>query len=254
MKNISQLSYLSCQEQGKVSLGKNLELGGGENTGFFHKVVQVKKSYNTLKVLVDEAGNRLRTIESIFNQAIQYYQRLLGSVDANVLENSMETLNKLSLGLFLEIRSHPWSMIYLKMKLETLYSNFIITRLQHKMGTILTFLKQPGTLQVRVLFLLFSIFFNSVYLLHGFNSTVITLVLENQNPSSLLDFRSISCCFILYKCVSKILANRQKRCLCAIISKNQSAFVKGMDFIDIVLMAQELVNGYHRKISLVDVL
>ena len=60
------------------------------------------------------------------------------------------------------------------------------------------------------------------------------------------DFRPISCCSIVYKCITKIMANRLKKYLPFIIERNQSAFIGKRSIIDNILMAQELVRGYGR--------
>lgn len=61
------------------------------------------------------------------------------------------------------------------------------------------------------------------------------------------DFRPISCCNIIDKCISKILANRMRKYLPSLISKNQAAFVNGRFIGENVLLAQEIVKGYHRS-------
>ncbi|KAL0549095.1 hypothetical protein IC582_013575 [Cucumis melo] len=58
-------------------------------------------------------------------------------------------------------------------------------------------------------------------------------------------FRSISCCNVIYKCISKILADRLRVWLPSFISGNQSAFISGRSIIDNILLCQELVGGYH---------
>ena len=53
-------------------------------------------------------------------------------------------------------------------------------------------------------------YFHSSKLLPAFNSTSITLVPKVQSPESIKEYRPISCCYVVYKCITKILANRLK--------------------------------------------
>ena len=60
------------------------------------------------------------------------------------------------------------------------------------------------------------------------------------------DYRPIACCNFVYKVISKILARRLKMILPEAIELNQSAFIKGRLLVENVLLASELVNGYHK--------
>ena len=60
------------------------------------------------------------------------------------------------------------------------------------------------------------------------------------------DYRPISCCNVLYKVLSKILANMLKKILPKFISTNQSAFVNDRLLMENVLLASELVKSYHK--------
>lgn len=57
-------------------------------------------------------------------------------------------------------------------------------------------------------------------LLKRVNANILTLVPHKKNPATMGDYRPISCCNIIYKCITKILANRLLPGLDDIISSN----------------------------------
>ncbi|GAA0172712.1 hypothetical protein LIER_26483 [Lithospermum erythrorhizon] len=81
----------------------------------------------------------------------------------------------------------------------------------------------------------------------AFNTTTLSLIPKTKCPVNIKEYRPIACYNVIYKCVTKILAERLKRVLDDIISYNQSAFVKGRMLSDSVLLMNELVNNYHKK-------
>lgn len=65
---------------------------------------------------------------------------------------------------------------------------------------------------------------NSIMIPSGLNHTYLTLIPKVKCPVKVLDFRPIALCNILYKIISKVLANKLKKLLPKIISEFQSAF------------------------------
>ena len=90
-------------------------------------------------------------------------------------------------------------------------------------------------------------FFESGEMLKEINATVIALIPKKDTPCFVSDFRPISCCTVIYKCISKIMVGRIRNHLSSIVSENQSAFIPGKSIIDNILLSQELVKGYHRN-------
>ena len=90
-------------------------------------------------------------------------------------------------------------------------------------------------------------FFNTGRLLREVSSTIIALVPKTQIPASQKDFRPISCCNVVYKIITKIIANRLKKVLPNLISNEQSAFIPGRRIADNILLAHELVHCYDSR-------
>lgn len=90
-------------------------------------------------------------------------------------------------------------------------------------------------------------FFMYGLLPRGVNATILTLIPKHDDAKEMKDYRPISCCNILYKVVSKILANRLKVLLPELIEPNQCTFMKGRLLLENVLLATELVKDYHKQ-------
>lgn len=87
-------------------------------------------------------------------------------------------------------------------------------------------------------------FFRNGRLLKDFNTTKIALIPKFSEACKLADYRPISCCNLVYKIISKIIANRLKPILQECISPNQAAFLKGRLLGENVLLALELIRDY----------
>lgn len=92
-------------------------------------------------------------------------------------------------------------------------------------------------------------FFIKGFLLKGLNSTILALIPKKDTSRMMKEDMPISCCNVLYKAISKIIAQSLKRILPKCIAHNQSAFVKDRLLMENLFLATELVKDYHKDLA-----
>ena len=97
-------------------------------------------------------------------------------------------------------------------------------------------LREDVTLAVRK-------FFEEGVMPEGVNTTIIVLIPKKEAADDLKDFRPISLCNVVYKIISKCLANRIRPLLHDIIEPNQSAFIPGRMITDNAIIAFECLHA-----------
>ncbi|CAN1182863.1 LINE-1 retrotransposable element ORF2 protein [Linum perenne] len=90
-------------------------------------------------------------------------------------------------------------------------------------------------------------FFEKCSLPKYVNSILLALIPKKFNAADMKDCKPISCCNVMYKVISKVLANRLSKVLPSLISPAQTAFIKGRNIGYGILLAHELLKGYNRS-------
>ncbi|KAJ9557801.1 hypothetical protein OSB04_012415 [Centaurea solstitialis] len=109
-------------------------------------------------------------------------------------------------------------------------------------GFTIEFVKKFWGLIKADLMKVFDWFWEKENIAGGCNASFFTLIPKSGNPLGLNDFRQISLIGILYKLISKVLAERMKKVIGGMISIEQSAFLKGRSILDGILIANEMVD------------
>lgn len=90
-------------------------------------------------------------------------------------------------------------------------------------------------------------FFQHGRMLKAIKTTLITLVPKTSCPKYVSEFRPISCCDTIYKCIKKMINNRLRLVLPHIIEDTQGAFVHSRHIVHNIMIVQDLVKHYNRK-------
>ncbi|XP_039043535.1 uncharacterized protein LOC120182715 [Hibiscus syriacus] len=80
LKLLEEAESLFLKQKAKIQWIKN----GDKNANFFHSMVALKNKRDTIRVLMDNRGNRLDSFDSMAKEVIDFYSNLIGTVDSSV--------------------------------------------------------------------------------------------------------------------------------------------------------------------------
>lgn len=84
--------------------------------------------------------------------------------------------------------------------------------------------------------------FNDSKRIYEISHTIISLIPKMEVATLIKEFRTISLCNVVYKVVTKILANKLKDIMNELVAPNQCSFVQGRNGFDNVIVAQEVIH------------
>eukprot|EP00253_Pinus_taeda_P005286 PITA_05286 len=88
---------------------------------------------------------------------------------------------------------------------------------------------------------------NKRIVLKVLNTSFISLIPKQDNAMTPDRFRPIALCNVVYKIISKIIANRLKPLLPALVSVEQTRYVEGRQILNNIIQAHEVVHSFISK-------
>lgn len=216
---------------------------GDRNSSFFQNFATNRRRKNLIKYLIDDQGVKHEDAEGMQHTVQDYFQSLYQSEVSSVPPEMLSDVGR---------RVTP------EMN-DELMAAFTREEVRNALFSIGD-LKAPGPDGLHAIF--YKCFWNmlggdledevlqavnSATIPEGWNDTTIVLIPKVTNPEKITQFRPISLCNVVYKVISKLLANRLKRILPDIVSPFQSAFVPGRLITDNILVAYESIHSIKKK-------
>nr|GEX31622.1 hypothetical protein [Tanacetum cinerariifolium] len=213
---------------------------GDANTAYFHKMVRIRVSRSRIGVITDINGGVFQN-DDVAKAFINHYEVFLGQAGATTafVTNNLfstrldanEALDMVRVVSSQEVKSAMYSMGNDKLSGSDGFTAAFFKDTWNIIGSDVT----KATCE----------FFTNGRLLMELNHTILALIPKVNAPARVNNYRPILYCNVLFKCISKIIANRFKDSLKRLISPNQSAFVLGRSISDNILLTQEIMHNYH---------
>lgn len=196
---------------------------GDGNTKYFHRVVKEKRARGNIRSITNN-DNIVFFDEEVNDVFLDHFKHFLGERDLEV---------DLAMGddLFTKKLSLSESLMMIRPITDKEIRDAIFQIGNDKApgsdGFSAKFFKKAwevigGDIQVAI-----HNFFYSARMPKEINHTLLCLIPKVPNASKVSDFCPISCCSVLYKCISKIVSERMKPFLDKLVSSTQSAFIPG---------------------------
>ncbi|XP_059627223.1 uncharacterized protein LOC132270018 [Cornus florida] len=230
----------NCKQKSRIQWLKC----GDSNTSYFYKSIASRSNRNKIVSITSSDGIPLDTEAAIKNEIVSFFHQCLGMNPhpPQELEQLQTFIQPVVPNSFTELLCLIPTYTEIKLCLFSLNSG----KAPGPDGYNAHFFKKAWPVIGEDVTRAVRDFFTTGKLLREVNSTYISLVPKVPNPFIISQFRPISCCSTIYKCISKLLANKLKPTLPSTIDQAQSAFIQGRQIDDNILLAQELLNGYHR--------
>ncbi|KAL5570777.1 hypothetical protein UlMin_020374 [Ulmus minor] len=218
---------------------------GDRNSKFFHQKASARKIKNSINGLVDsnekwcdEEEGMAHIIENYFDTLFSSsspssvdFDRVLDSIERKVTPQQNEQLEQAFVAK--DVKTAVFQMAPTKSPGADGMSAIFYQKFWRIVGEEVTAACLGFT--------------NGGLSLGSINETIITLLPKIKNPTRITEFRPISLCNVLYKIISKMLANRLRRIMGTIISEEQSTFIPGRLISDNAIIGFECLHAIKRR-------
>ncbi|XP_035830909.1 uncharacterized protein LOC110866871 [Helianthus annuus] len=193
------------------------DLEGDENSTFFHGYIKSRRAFNNiLGLMIDGVWT---TKPSLLKKEIMgFFKKAFEEKIKDRPKLTCHNVRRLS-----EVDAASLTTPFSKEEIKNAVFECGSDKALAPDGFNLKFVKSKGTTAV------------------GCSSSFITLILKNKDPVGLRQYRTINLNGVISKTISKILANRLKRVIGTIISKNQTAFLRGRYILDSPLILNKII-------------
>ena len=215
---------------------------GDRNTKFFHASATARKKVNRINSLDDDAGNKITDETGLREVARNYFvnifQKQGGELTPviDVIHTSISTIDNDKL-------TEPFTKAEFRSAIFAMHPD----KCSGPDGYSPGFYQQFWNLCSDDIFKECCAWLDTGQFPPNLNITNIALIPKGSSQVSMKDWRPIALCNVLYKIVSKVLANRLKLVLSQCISDNQSAFVPGRSILDNAMVAIEVLHFMQTK-------
>jgi hypothetical protein len=219
---------------------------GDSNTKFFHKMASYNRNRKHVWEVISGTGNKITGQEAIKEEAVNHFKDFFRAKDRTDY-TELVRISSLYPSMVTEDEADSLFNPVTLEEIKSVLVKFNKDRSPGPDGWTTEFFISFFDLVGEDLLKMVEDSRRNGKLCGGLNSTFLALIPKVNKPKSFDDYRPISLCNLIYKVISKILANRIKPFLSKCLSSEHLGFLKGRRIQDAIGSAHETLHSIKKK-------
>eukprot|EP00253_Pinus_taeda_P031662 PITA_31662 len=216
--------------------------GTKRNTRFFHRSTLENRSHNRISTIKDEGGQLLNSHEDIEVVPVQHFR---GIAKETILgrEHFIKDLTRHIPILASKEDNFNLNRLVTKEEISEVLKEMHNGKALGPDGFNVNFFKACWNIVKQDILNVVEDSKRNRTILKALNTSFISLIPKQDNALTPDKFRPIALCNVVYKKISKVVANRLKPLLPTLVSEEQSSYVEGRQILNNIIQAQEVVHS-----------
>ncbi|KAF8089111.1 hypothetical protein N665_0518s0036 [Sinapis alba] len=220
---------------------------GDRNNKVFHNAAKIRETRNAIREIRCPTGNVATSQEDIKKEAERFFSDFLSFEPTDLQEITVTELQEILPFRCTEGDRNMLTRTVTEEEIREVVFKMPSNKSPGPDGFTTEFFKSSWSIIAKDFTTAVQSLFSKGFLPKSLNATILALIPKKDSVQEMRDYMPISCCNVLYKVISKIIANRLKGTLPQCIAYNQSAFVKDRLLVENLLLATEIVKDYHKE-------
>lgn len=217
--------------QQKAKLNFNLHSDRGSK--FYHSLVKGRQGRNFIAGLTFEDGTSTTSSSQVVEEFLKFYMGLLGTKHSRspIRQEVIDQGPKLTVEQGMELLA-PIGDEEIRRAIFGVGED----KSPGPDGFTLAFFKRTWSVVGELITKAIREFFDHEALLKQLNNAMVALIPKGKHSPKVGDFRPISCCNVIYKAITKIIAERLSPHLDGLLDQAQGAFVPGRSMAENIFL------------------
>jgi hypothetical protein len=214
---------------------------GERNTKFFHRTTIARRTHNKILKIKDQDGIERESHKEIENILVNHFHGIAQEPNQDRTE-AIQRITQHIPRLVTEEQNINLNKPIAKEEIDQVVQEMPNGKAPGPDGFTVEFFKACWEVVKHDVYGVVEDSRRSTSILKALNATMITLIPKENEARTPDRYRPIALCNVVYKIISKVIANRLKPLLPTLISQEQAGFVEGRQILDNIIHAHELIH------------